>query len=59
MHRACPGRFFKKTGCTLVLKNSKSSDVDLLEEGAGCWLSNFNSRNQQTNSVDTGPPHDC
>src|ERR1700722_8533751 len=54
MHRAWPGRLARKMGCTLVLKNSKSSDPDAVEGEPcslgsnpsaadvepGCWLSN-------------------
>jgi hypothetical protein len=42
----------RKIGCTLVLKNSKSSEADLFAErpegGAGCWLSKPNNKAQQT-----------
>jgi hypothetical protein len=57
MHRACPGRLARKIGCTLALKNSKSSDADAMEEGAGCWLSNpANITAQQTAVIGTRPP---
>jgi hypothetical protein len=47
MHRAWPGRLARKMGCTLVLKNSKFSDVGAVEDGTGCRLSNPTSKTQQ------------
>src|ERR1700674_5730830 len=34
-HLAWPGRLARKMGCTLVLKNSKSSGVDAVEDVTG------------------------
>jgi hypothetical protein len=49
--RAWPGRLARKIGCTLFLKNSKSSEAAFpggTPAGvAGCWLSKPNNKTQQ------------
>ena len=52
MHLAWPGRLATKMGCTRVLKNSKSSDVEEVGAAAGCWPPSPASGHESQNESD-------